>query len=136
MRSIRNSTTCLVILAAAALSPGCGAAHAEIGRKVHLPVSETPKSYPKIVIYSISGCSHCRAVKEYLDARKIPYINRDVEQDEDALDMLVNRYDTTGVPLVVIGDDDAIIRGFDPTAMEEALRGARSENETLRRGER
>lgn len=113
----------LVLLAAAALSSGCGTADAVVGRQGALSVSGSPASYSKADVYSSSRCSHCKTVKECLDARKIPESNRDVEQDEDAMDPLVNRYDTTGVPLVVIGDDDAVIRGFDPAALEKALQG-------------
>jgi glutaredoxin-like YruB-family protein len=87
--------------------------------KVALPVS---KEYPRIVLYSTSWCPHCRQVKEYFASKGIPYINRDVEQESAALDDLLNRYKSQGVPVVVIGNDEKILRGFTAESFETALK--------------
>ncbi|NMC73472.1 MAG: glutaredoxin family protein [Geobacteraceae bacterium] len=84
------------------------------------PVAQAP-SYPKIVLYSTSWCRHCREAREYLAARNIPFVELDVEADEEALDTLITKYGTKRVPLVVIGDDDAVVRGFTPESLEKAL---------------
>ena len=84
------------------------------------PVAQAP-SYPKIVLYSTSWCPHCREAREYLTARNIPFIELDVETDEEALDTLITKYGTKRVPLIVIGDDDAVVEGFTPMSFEKAL---------------
>ncbi|HOI17689.1 MAG TPA: glutaredoxin domain-containing protein [Geobacteraceae bacterium] len=84
------------------------------------PVARAP-SYPKIVLYSTSWCPHCREAREYLTARNIPFMELDVETDEEALDTLITKYGTKRVPLIVIGDDDAVVEGFTPESFEKAL---------------
>jgi glutaredoxin 3 len=77
--------------------------------------------YPKIVLYSVSWCPHCKAAKEYFTSNNIPFINRDVEIDSDALQLLTKKYKSQGVPVIVIGDDAEVIRGFDQARVEKAL---------------
>ena len=87
------------------------------------PIPQTaPKlTYPKIVLYSTSWCPHCKAAKEYFTRNNIPFINRDVELDSDALTLLTGKYKSQGVPVIVIGDDAAVLRGFDETRFEKAV---------------
>lgn len=83
------------------------------------------KKYPKIVLYSVSWCPHCRAAKEYFTRNNIPFINRDVELDEEARDLLTGKYKSQGVPVIVIGDDAQVIKGFDEARFEKALEKVR-----------
>lgn len=77
--------------------------------------------YPKIVLYSTSWCPHCRAAKEYLTSHNIPFINRDVELDSDAMELLTGKYKSQGVPVIVFGDDAEVMRGFDETRFEKTV---------------
>ncbi|MDD2318482.1 MAG: glutaredoxin domain-containing protein, partial [Geobacteraceae bacterium] len=77
--------------------------------------------YPRIVIYTVSWCPHCKEAKEYLSGRKIPFINLDVEEDESAREVLLNKYQATSVPLIVIGNDKVILKGFKRESLEKAL---------------
>ncbi|HJV34431.1 glutaredoxin domain-containing protein [Geomonas sp.] len=77
--------------------------------------------YPKIVLYSVSWCPHCKAAKEYFTKNNIPFINRDVEIDSEAYRLLTSKYKSQGVPVIVIGDDQEIIRGFDEKSFEKTL---------------
>lgn len=79
------------------------------------------RQYPSIVLYSTSWCPHCKAAKEYFTKHEIPFINRDVELDNDAMKLLTGKYKSQGVPVIVIGDDAEVMRGFDPTRFEKAL---------------
>lgn len=118
-----TASKCLPLIMAAVFTLGCGQGHVTAVR--HNPDAPSPPkaaSYPGIVLYSASWCPHCKAAREYLAEKKIPYINRDVEEDGEAMDMLVNRYGSTTVPVLVIGNDDAVLKGFDPAAFEKALR--------------
>lgn len=78
--------------------------------------------YPKIVIYTTSWCPHCRATKEYLTRNNIPFINRDVELDDRDMETLTVKYKSQGVPVIVIGDDDKVLKGFDPETFEKAVK--------------
>ena len=92
------------------------------------PAAPKKSAYPKIVIYSVSWCPHCRELKEYLTARNIPFINKDVELDSAAMDELTEKYKSKGVPLIIIGNDQELLRGFTPELFENAVARARSGN--------
>jgi glutaredoxin-like YruB-family protein len=79
------------------------------------------KKYPRIVLYSVSWCPHCKEAKEYLTDHNIPFINRDVELDDKAMDDLKEKYKSTGVPVIVLGNDQKIIKGFDREQFEKVL---------------
>jgi glutaredoxin-like YruB-family protein len=79
------------------------------------------KKYPRIVLYSVSWCPHCTEAKKYLTDHNIPFINRDVELDEKAMDDLKDKYKSTGVPVIVLGNEEKIIKGFDREMFEKEL---------------
>lgn len=90
------------------------------------PAASAARSYPKIVLYSVSWCPHCMDAKEYLTTHKIPFINKDVEVDEAAMDELTKKYHSQAVPVIVIGTDGkTILRGFNQADFEKALKAAR-----------
>lgn len=76
---------------------------------------------PRIVIYTVDWCPHCRDLKEYLTSHNIPFINRDVELDAVAMEELTGKYNSKGVPLIVIGNDQEILKGFTREDFEKAL---------------
>ena len=79
-------------------------------------------AYPKIVLYTTSWCPHCKEAKEYLTNRKIPFTNLDVEKDVSAWEKFSEKYQAKSVPLIVIGNDQAILKGFNSETFEKALR--------------
>lgn len=85
------------------------------------------KTYPQIVLYSVAWCPHCREAKEYLTKNDIPFINRDVEIDVKAMEDLTSKYNSTGVPVIVIGKDteEVIMKGFTPELFQETLQKVR-----------
>ncbi len=85
------------------------------------PESAPANKYPSIVLYSVSWCPHCKEAKDYLTSHHIPFINRDVEVDENAMSDLTEKYKSTGVPLIVIGNDEKIIKGFNREKFEKML---------------
>jgi glutaredoxin-like YruB-family protein len=85
------------------------------------PIETETLVHPVIVLYSTSWCSHCKRTKEYFKKNNIPFINRDVELDSEAMDTLLNKYDTDAVPVIVIGNDDIILKGFKQDEFEKAL---------------
>jgi glutaredoxin 3 len=96
------------------------------GQTILNPAAPKKSLYPKVVIYTVSWCPHCRELKEYLTSRNIPFINRDVELEPAAMDELVQKYKTYGVPVVVLGNDQEIIKGFTGEQFEKAVAKIRS----------
>lgn len=84
------------------------------------PVGDVPRNNPKIVLYSASWCPHCREAKEYFKKNRIAFINRDVEEDSDAMETLVETYKSHAVPVIVIGNDEKILKGFKQEEFEKA----------------
>lgn len=118
-----NTSKCLLLIAAAVFAFGCDRAHVKVGQQDDAALSAAAAaSYPRIVLYSASWCHHCQEARDYLAERNIPYINRDVEQDDDDMDALLNKYGSKTVPVIVIGNDEAVLKGFDPAVFEKALR--------------
>lgn len=89
--------------------------------------AESAKKYPVILLYSVSWCQHCRAAKEYLTEHSIPFSNLDVELDSKAMEDLTVKYESKGVPVIVIGSgtNEVVMRGFTPELFQESLNKAR-----------
>jgi glutaredoxin-like YruB-family protein len=85
------------------------------------PQTVQSKKYPQIVLYSVSWCPHCKEAKEYLTSHNIPFTNKDVELDDNAMQELTSKYKSTGVPVIVIGKDEKVIKGFDKEKFEKVL---------------
>jgi glutaredoxin 3 len=82
------------------------------------------QQYPKIVLYSVSWCPHCKDAKEYFTRNNIPFINKDVEVDDVAMTELTKKYKSQGVPVIVIGDDKVILKGFSEERFRQAVKDA------------
>jgi len=105
---------------ALALSPGFAQAQ-NLQQSPIVPQAAPNLKYPKIVLYSTSWCPHCKAAKEYFTRNNIPFINRDVELDSDAMDLVTGKYKSQGVPIVVLGNDAVVLKGFDEKRFENAV---------------
>ena len=90
--------------------------------------AEAAKKYPQIVLFSVAWCPHCKDAKEYLTKNNIPFINRDVEVDEKAMEELTGKYNSNGVPVIVIGSgkNEVVVKGFTPEIFQESLNKAQS----------
>lgn len=83
---------------------------------------------PLVVIYTLSTCPHCHEAKEYLTSNNIPFINREVDTDDEQMAVLMKIYDDMGVPeekrgvpLLVIGDRIRM-QGFNSEKLLNALK--------------
>lgn len=119
-------TRILLTVAALSLSAAISFAAAGPPRQSQLDPAraDAAKKYPKIVLYSVVWCPHCREVKEYLTHYDIPFINRDVEMDGKAMEDLTGKYNSTGVPVIVFGSgkDELVLKGFTPELFQEYLK--------------
>ena len=100
----------------------CYATEASSPNQSKINPSEAKRStYPGIVLYSTSWCPHCKNAKEYFTKNNIPFINRDVELDQSAMEKLLHKYNSRAVPVIVIGDDTIILKGFSKQEFEKAI---------------
>jgi glutaredoxin-like YruB-family protein len=86
--------------------------------------AQATKEYPQIVLFSVAWCPHCKEAKEYLTKNNIPFINRDVEIDEKAMEELTGKYNSNGVPVIVIGTgkNEVVVKGFTPELLQESMK--------------
>ena len=117
MPAIVLTAICLVL---AFVPAGCAAPVATEVPQQQSPVNAVPRTTLRIVLYSTSWCPHCREAKEYFKKHNIAYINKDVEEDSDAMEALVETYKSTAVPVIVIGNDEKILKGFRQDEFEKA----------------
>ena len=87
------------------------------------PAAVVPSAnYPKIVLYSTSWCPHCSEARNYFNSKGIPFTERDVEEDDSAMEDVKTKYKSRGVPVIVIGNDQKILKGFQPATFESAVK--------------
>jgi glutaredoxin-like YruB-family protein len=120
---MRATLKCLALSALILAVANCSTTTTEDRMQGSLSAQTAPAaSYPEIVLYTASWCSYCKAAKEYLTERNIPFTDLDVEKNESAMAVFSEKYRATSVPLIVIGNDEAILKGFDRAKFEKALR--------------
>ena len=110
-----------VVLAVLLTLPSGLARAQDLPQSPVVPQAAASQKYPMIVLYSTSWCPHCKAAKEYFTSNNIPFMNRDVELDGDAMELLTKKYKSQGVPVIVIGDDAVVLKGFDEARFEQAV---------------
>ena len=90
--------------------------------------AQAAKKYPQIVLFSVTWCPHCKETKDYFTKNNIPFINRDVEVDEKAMEELTGKYKSNGVPVIVIGtgNQEVVVKGFTPELFQESLKKAQA----------
>lgn len=71
-----------------------------------------------VTIYTSESCQFCHMAKDFLDEHKIPYTEKNISQDKEAM-MELRSKGFTGVPLIVVGEET--IYGFDQDKLEKAL---------------
>ena len=75
---------------------------------------------PRVVrVYSVPGCTGCRAVKEYLTSKHVAFTEIDMAADEEARKMVIEKTGHIGSPVVQVGDE--FIFGFDQQKIEKML---------------
>ncbi len=73
----------------------------------------------KIIVFTQPDSLPCEAVKLFLRDRKAKYEERTVDDDEDVVRELEEKYNSQSTPTVVI--DDQVVIGFDPERIDELL---------------
>jgi glutaredoxin len=83
-----------------------------------------PSGTPVVTIYGTSWCGACRAARQYLTERKIPFADKDIEQDPAAARELADKASKMGIPtdrVPVIDVRGRLLLGFDRARIEALL---------------
>lgn len=73
-----------------------------------------------VIIYSAPWCAFCKTEKQYLDHLGVKYIVKDIEEDNEAMEELIEKSGQRSVPVTDI--DGIIIRGLDRAKIDATLR--------------
>ncbi len=73
----------------------------------------------KTIVYSTDACPWCTVAKEFLTENSVEFEVKNVAEDEDARDELMQKSGQLGVPVLDI--EGTIIVGFDKDAITQAL---------------
>lgn len=73
----------------------------------------------KIIVFTQPDSLPCEATKLFLRDRKAKFEERSVEDGEEVVRELQDKYNSQSTPTVVI--DDQIVIGFDPERIDELL---------------
>jgi glutaredoxin len=83
-----------------------------------------PGATPVVTIYGTSWCGACRAARQYLIEKKIPFADKDVERDPAAARELAEKAGKLGVPtdrVPIIDVRGRLLLGFDRARIEALL---------------
>jgi glutaredoxin-like YruB-family protein len=72
-----------------------------------------------VILFTQPDCPPCRWAKSHMEDKGIDYVERDITEDPQAVDDLVNKYQSRSTPTLVIGEE--VMIGFDPERLEELL---------------
>ena len=86
------------------------------------PGDNQAATYPKIVVYTAWYCSSCKAAGDYLTKNRIPFVKKDVDLNENYMEELSTRYKVNAVPVIVIGNNDKVLRGFNRDVFDSAMK--------------
>ncbi len=75
---------------------------------------------PSVIIYTKNDCPWCVKVEEFLKQNKIPFEERNAQDNPKYLAEVVSKSGGYGVPVTDI--DGTIIIGFNPKRLKEALK--------------
>lgn len=71
-----------------------------------------------VVLYTRPGCAGCAREKKWLASKSVPFTEKDIQQDEQALQELTG-LGSQGTPTTVV--DGEVVIGFDPKKLGEKL---------------
>lgn len=84
-------------------------------------------AHPSVVLYALTTCVHCRHTKEFLESNDIAFNCTYVDQlqgaERDSTIKMVREVNPRmSFPTMVVGSGHAIVIGFNPDAIREALK--------------
>jgi glutaredoxin len=79
---------------------------------------------PVVTVYGTSWCGACRAARQYLSDKKIPFADKDIEADPAAAAELAEKAEKAGIPadrVPVLDVRGRLLLGFDAARVEALL---------------
>jgi glutaredoxin 3 len=73
-----------------------------------------------VKVYSTNSCPYCVMAKDFLRDNKVKFIEVNLENDQNAVQEMIEKSGQTGVP--VIDANGTIIIGFDVEKIKKALK--------------
>jgi len=82
----------------------------------------------RIVFFTQPGCLSCELMKVFLEARQIPFEERDISTDAGARSAMTEKYESYETPTLVVftAHSEEVIIGFDPERLDQFLEAAPS----------
>jgi glutaredoxin-like YruB-family protein len=74
----------------------------------------------KVTVYTSPTCGFCHMLKEYLTSKKVEFTEKDITQDKEAFDYVLNTIGQAATPVTDIGGE--VVLGFDRPKIDLALR--------------
>lgn len=89
------------------------------------PAAAAAGSHDEVVIYTTPWCGYCKAAKRWMRAHGVAFEERDVQNDQSAIQELAEKAEAAhvvprGVPVIDV--DGQLILGWSAPALERALR--------------
>lgn len=81
----------------------------------------------RILLFTQSGCLSCELMRLFLEAKEVPFEERDISADSDARRAMTEQYGSGETPTVVIFSRETqetikeVIVGFDPVRLDQSL---------------
>ena len=88
------------------------------------PVAGDAGAAPVVTIYGTSWCGACRAARQYLTERRVPFADKDIERDPAAARELGEKAAKMGIPtdrVPVIEVRGRLLQGFDRARIDALL---------------
>ncbi len=58
----------------------------------------------KVVIYTSPNCLDCHALKDFLSAKGVLFVEKNIAEDKSAREELANKYGRMATPTILIGE--------------------------------
>lgn len=71
-----------------------------------------------VTVYTSTTCTFCKALKNFLNENNVPFEEKNIDQDREAMNYLVE-HGHRGVPVSVIDGEEVV--GFDKERITELL---------------
>lgn len=71
-----------------------------------------------ITVYTSYTCTHCKALKKYLTEKNIQYIEKNIDNDRQAMAQMIEKGHRS-VPVIDINGEEIV--GFDKEKIEKLL---------------
>lgn len=96
--------------------------------------SAAPTAPAQVILYGASWCGPCHDAQSFLKARGVPFAYHDIDVEEGARQEMNRKLDRAGMrkgTIPVLDVKGRMLVGFDPTALQAALKAAFGDGSAL-----